>query len=286
MKRIIIAVISWLILCFPVWGDSSIWKVSKKGAELYLGGTCHMLRSSDYPLPAEFDRAYAQSEIIVFETDIGKLNTPEVQQTLLGKMSYSDGTSLKDHLSPQTYEVLDRFCENIGLPLDSLNSFKPAMVMLILTVLELQKQGMSDKGVDMYYYQQSLQDKKQVTMLETVDEQINIIASMGVGYEDAYVRHSLEDLNRIKEIMELLINHWRQGNREDLARLFIEPIKRDFPEIYRTILVARNESWLPKIEEFMSTSEKEFVLVGFAHLVGEDGIIEQLRKRGYKVEKL
>jgi len=285
MKKVIIAFVSYLILCSVVWADTSVWKVSKNGAELYLGGTCHILRNSDYPLPDEFDRAYAGSEIIVFETDIGKMNTPEAQQKLLSKMIYMDGTNLKDHLSPQTYELLNRVCENTGVPLNSLNSFKPVMVMLTLVLMELKKQGISEEGVDKHYYQQILQDRKPVLTLETVDEQIDKIASMGEGNEDDFIRHELDELKRTKEIIEQLINHWKRGNSEDLDRLFIAPVKQDYPVMYKTLLVERNEAWLPKIEAFLGTPEKEFVLVGFAHLVGEDGIVEQLKRRGYRVEK-
>lgn len=285
MKKLIIAFISFLILCSSIQADTSVWKVSKNGAELYLGGTCHILRDSDYPLPEEFDQAYAKSEIIVFETDIGKMNTPEVQQMLLTKMVYADGTSLKDHLSAETYEMLNRVCDKNGIPLTSLNHFKPVMVMLPLAVMELKKLGIKEEGVEMLYYKRNLQDKKPVLKLETVEEQIDIISSMGAGNEDDFVRQSLDELDRIKEIYELIVNHWKKGKDEDLYRLYLEPEKRAYPEIYRKILKDRNDAWLPKIESFMATPEKEFVLVGFAHLVGEDGILEQLRKRGYQVKK-
>ena len=285
MKKIIIVFVSCLILCSSIRADTSIWKVSKNGAELYLGGTCHILRDSDYPLPAEFDQAYAKSEIIVFETDIGKINTPEVQQMLLTKMVYADGTSLKDHLSAETYEMLNRVCDKNGISLASLNSFKPVMVMLPLAIMELKKLGIKEEGVDMLYYKRNLQDRKPVLKLETVEQQIDIISSMGAGNEDNFVRQWLDELNRTKEIFEQLISLWKQGKGSDLYRLYIEPEKRDFPQIYRTILRARNDAWLPKIESFMATPEKEFVLVGFAHLVGEDGILEQLRRRGYQVKK-
>ena len=286
MKRIIITFVSCFVLCSSVWADTSVWKVSDNGKELFLGGTCHVLRRSDFPLPNEFDQAYARSELIVFETDIDKSNSPETQQKMISRMIYRDGTSLKDHLSPSTYDRLNKSCEEAGIPLTSLNNFKPVMVMLTLLIVELKKLGIMEEGVDRRYYQKSRQDNKPTFILETIDEQIDFIASMGEGNEDDFVRHSLDELNRTKEIFEQLIRFWKQGDSEDLDRLFIEPTKRDFPEIYRTVLKARNDIWLPKIEAYLMTKEIEFVLVGFAHLVGEDGIVEQLKRRGYRVEKL
>jgi uncharacterized protein YbaP (TraB family) len=51
------------------------------------------------------------------------------------------------------------------------------------------------------------------------------------------------------------------------------------------MFIDRNLNWLPKIEEYLITPKTEFVMVGTAHLIGEEGIIAQLKKLGYKVEK-
>jgi hypothetical protein len=37
-----------------VWAESSVWVVRSSKANVYLAGSFHMLRASDYPLPAEF----------------------------------------------------------------------------------------------------------------------------------------------------------------------------------------------------------------------------------------
>ncbi len=50
-------------------GQSSVWKISKGAQTLYIGGTCHILRLDDYPLPAEFDLAYAAADKLVLEVD-------------------------------------------------------------------------------------------------------------------------------------------------------------------------------------------------------------------------
>jgi uncharacterized protein YbaP (TraB family) len=62
-------------------------------------------------------------------------------------------------------------------------------------------------------------------------------------------------------------------------------MKTDFPALYRSLVVDRNRAWLPKVEAYLRTHPKELVLVGVAHLVGEDGVVQGLRKRGYSVKK-
>lgn len=63
-------------------------------------------------------------------------------------------------------------------------------------------------------------------------------------------------------------------------------MKTKAPGIYKIILTDRNNNWLPVIENYFENQKTEFILVGAAHMVGPDGIIEQMAKKGYKIEKL
>ena len=70
MTRILIATLAGLIIGSIAIADSSVWKVQSDDSVLYIGGTCHVLRESDFPLPEEFQKAYEASATLVFETDI------------------------------------------------------------------------------------------------------------------------------------------------------------------------------------------------------------------------
>src|SRR5690606_2853076 len=111
--RIFIMKTLWftLFLCFACGSaaDSPVWKISKNGNHIYLGGTFHLLAKEDYPLPASFDKAYKDSTTLIFETDINALQTTKYQMQLLNAMTISDGSTLKDKLKPETYAKLQTF---------------------------------------------------------------------------------------------------------------------------------------------------------------------------------
>lgn len=100
------------------------------------------------------------------------------------------------------------------------------------------------------------------------------------------MEHSLAELERLDEIFDGLIAAWRFGDEARVAQLVSADFRQQFPEIYRTLFTERNGAWLPLIEGFIATPEPELILVGVAHLVGEDGLVAELRRRGYRVEKL
>ena len=60
---------------------------------------------------------------------------------------------------------------------------------------------------------------------------------------------------------------------------------RDYPEIHRKVIDDRNQRWLPQIESLLSRGENALIVVGAAHLVGKNGVIELLKGRGYRVEQ-
>jgi len=286
MKKILLSIMLVLLICTQSLADSSVWKVQKDESIIYLGGTFHLLRQSDFPLPMEFDKAYRASDILVFETDLGKLHDPSTQQKLMSKAMYTDGSTIENHLSPQTYSLLNEYCASKGIPLAAIKQFKPSIVVVTITVMELAKLGVTQEGVDLFFYQLAAGDNKTVEGLETVEEQIHFVVGMGEGNEDAFVTHSIKDLESIKQKYESMVDAWKTGDAKKLNDLMVAELKSKTPKLYKELIADRNENWLPMIDAYQKTLQKEFILVGVGHLVGPDGIVKALRKKGYKVEKL
>ena len=122
--------------------------------------------------------------------------------------------------------------------------------------------------------------------METLDEQISFLAAMGEGNESEFIMMSLEDLDSTGNLMGEMIGAWRAGDSEALRDLFVDDMLERAPAVYDSLLRQRNLGWIPQIEAMFDDPEIEFVLVGAAHLVGVDGIVELLRARGYVVSKL
>jgi uncharacterized protein YbaP (TraB family) len=79
---------------------------------------------------------------------------------------------------------------------------------------------------------------------------------------------------------------WRSGDMAALDELEAAPLRNEFPQIYRSLLLDRNDAWLPQIESLAQSQPVELLLVGALHLVGEDGLLAALAARGYSVRQL
>jgi len=274
-----------LLLSVQSQAQTSVWQVSNGDNTIYLGGTFHMLMPQDYPLPKEFEQVYKKVNWLVFETDIAELDTPDFQKKFLKAMSLPNGQILADQLSPKAYSGLIHYAAKNNIDTGRLQHFKPQMIALIVTLEELKKYGLTAQGVDSFMGDKASLDGKMVTKLESIDEQINYIATMSEGYESELILQTLEDIQVLSRDLTIMRDAWRSGNSHDLFETGISPMKKDYPQIYHSLLVERNNNWLPKIERLIKQPESKFILVGALHLIGEDGLLQQLRKRGYTVQQ-
>ena len=286
MKKILLCIFLVLVFCTYSQAESSVWKIQKGNSVMYVGGTVHILRQSDFPLPAEFQKAYSLSDILVLEVDMGKANDPLTQQMILTKGMYTDGSTLEQHISVETYKLLNDYCNSNGIPLEQLKMLKPQLIAVTMAALELAKFGVVEEGVDMFFYKSAQKDNKGIVGLETIEEQIDFLLNMGKGKEDEFIAYTINDIKSTKDNFEVMIDSWKKGEAKKLYELIVAEIKTNTPDLYKNIISDRNNNWLTVIEKYFENQKTEFILVGAAHLVGPDGLIEQLSRKGYKVEKL
>lgn len=281
-----IASLALLLTSLVSHADSSVFKITKGNDHLYVGGTIHLLAESDFPLPEEFDQAYDDAELIVFETDIESMASPETQARFAQQLSYTDGSSLPDHISDETYGLLKSYLTEHGLPENMLDSYKPGLGMSILTIIELQRLGMAGVGVDQYFSDKAVRENKKTNGLETIDQQISFLVAIGDAAPDDILQHTMTEMNKLEEVMVDIKRDWRRGVYTSSLDKFMREMKVKTPDLYLELMKNRNDAWLGQIKDLMATPATEFVMVGVAHLAGDDSLLDMLENLGYKVEQL
>lgn len=266
--------------------QTSVWKATKGDRYLYLGGTCHILRPSDLPLPAEFEQAYAGSSKVVFETDLARAQSAEMQKIVAERGMFAGGDSLEKALGPEAWQAVQDYCAGRGIPPAQVNRMRPWFFLVLITVMEFQKRGVTQEGVDLRYFKKAKADGKSLGELETFESHVEFLTGMAGAQPARAVRQTLADLAELDERIGEILAGWRKGDLEGLDRTMLAEMRADYPDVYRALIVQRNENWLPIIEELAATPEVEFVLAGVGHMAGDDGLLASLRKRGYTIEQV
>ena len=263
-----------------------LWEARGKSNSVFLLGSIHFAKDDIYPLAKPIEQAFEGSSIIVFEADLGEMKSLETQARLLKAGMSPAGKTLGQQVGKETYSALQSWLKNSGGEPSMLDQMKPWLASVTVVALELQKLGFNpSQGIDEHFYSRAKGGKKEIRGLETVDFQVDLFANLSDEDSELFLKSMLEDTARFPKIFADVIEAWKTGDAAKIEALLLE-ITRKYPAIYKKFLTDRNRVWFPKIEEFLTGDKNVFVVVGMGHLVGSDGVVQLLRKKGIRVEQL
>ncbi|REK74739.1 TraB/GumN family protein [Paenibacillus paeoniae] len=268
-----------------------LWKVEKDGAEVYLMGSIHVGDPNLYPLRDEVEQAFDDADHLVVEVDITKAGEESVQKEIAAIQVYSDGSTLKDHVSGDTYARVQSFLEEIGLESNAYDTYKPWSVNLDMTNYAAAVAGYQGGiGIDMYYLNRALATEKPILELESFTSQLGLFDSFSKELQESQLNETLDGIFGVKETTEPTINAladlWIQGDDKGLEALVSEIQKQE--EFYEKLIKKRHTGMLEKIEGYLNNEKKEsyFVVAGYLHMLGKDGLVTLLQEKGYTVTRI
>lgn len=263
-----------------------VWSVRGAHGTLYLAGSVHMLPADDATLPAAFERAYADSSVLVMELDLGKLDPQELLSWMQQHGTLTGDTTLRDVLGEQRYAQLSAAALSLGAPMSLLDKQSPWLVGVELAEFQYAHLGYDpDQGVDEQLLRRAQADGKPTAGLETVDEELGGLERLPRAEQVKILDQTLSELKNAASDMRVVLSAWRRGDAAQLATLLSKEYG-EFPALYRPLVTDRNQHWLPQLEQFLKADHNTLVVVGALHLVGRGGLLELLRQDGYQPAQL
>jgi uncharacterized protein YbaP (TraB family) len=288
MKKTFLLALLCLSFTFTVFPQdkqqptSLLWKVSGNGLSKpsYLFGTYHFLTNGFVDTILAVKNAYAESEAVVGELLIDS----SIQRPIM-EASVLQGTTLQKLLPDTLYaKTSNWFKEEAGLDLLKLDALNPLTIMTAALAITHQKYFPNKPGevqLDTYFQELAKRDGKQILGLETIQMQINAM------FKQLTLSRQVEMLNEMFKVKDGLKSGIAVMNdayiRNDLNALLQLMYAETYrPEEMKPLLDDRNNYWMQQLPELMK-EQSLFVAVGALHLVGETGLVQQLRSKGYTV---
>jgi len=263
-----------------------VWVAEKGGNRLYLAGTIHLLRASDYPLPEAFEQAYRDSKRLVFELPPGGENDQKVAEKMRKMGSYPHGESLSTKLDTETLDKVHAWASKNSFPRAAVESLRPWFLSLTIAAVEYQKLGAdAQRGVDSHFEKRAKTDGKPAEGLETVDFQLSMFSSLGEKLQEELLRQTFTEVETLTKDFGDLIEAWRTGDADQLQSFMFRDAEK-YPELMEEFLIKRNKSWISPLLRIMERGEPAMVLVGAGHLGGAGGVLELLKKEGCTIRQL
>ena len=262
-----------------------LWKVTSPTKTLYLLGSMHFLKPTDYPLDSAYEQAYAVSRQLFLEVNLNTVDEQKLRQLTFEKASYSSGQSLSTSLSKKAYDQVKPKLTELGIDSQQAEGLRPWVLAMTIAVGELQKLGYDpNQGVDRYFNGKAIKEGKTIDGFETAEYQLNLLADMPDNVQEQMLLQTLRDLQETESHFSEICTAWKKGDADALEAYLLKSFK-EYPTVYQSLLVKRNKNWIPKIERLLDQKESALVVVGAAHLVGKEGIISLLKEKGYQVEQ-
>ena len=251
-----------------------LWKISDGDNHLYLLGSFHALKPSDYPLAASVDAAFADAERVAFEVPPAELNSPELAGKMMSAAMLPAGQSLQQKLPAPIWQELQTYCQVHGLGLAQFQTVEPWFVALVI-------------GLDHSLMDKAATAGKTTLGLESSDDQVRLFDSMSPQEQADTLAESLQDDADPKQL-DRLHGLWRAGDDKGMYGELALEFRQKYPALYRRMDTDRNDAWLPKLRAMLDNEHRRdtLVVVGSLHLLGAEGLVAKLGAAGYRVERI
>lgn len=275
------------------------WKVEHNGNTIYLLGSIHVGNNEIYPINQKLKEAFYNSDVLIVEANL--LDQQNGLEYFMQKAMYQDGTTLKDHISKETYDKFLKVCEIYNLPAETYSQYKPWSITNDLNVITMSdseniEEGSqaANLGIDLYFLTNALLLQKPVIELEGIKYQADLFDGLSPEIQEQYLNSMLdyilnppddESYDTSKLLQEWLYE-WKSGNIDGFASSYTETAGESEDEYSNMLFGERDKNMAKKIVELLESDEKGtyFLVAGAGHFVMKNTIIDHLTEKGYNVE--
>lgn len=263
--------------------NTLLWEVSGNGLKQpsYIFGTMHLMCAADTKLSDNLKTVIKESDQIYFEIDMDNF------MEMLGAMKYlkmNGNKKLQDLLTEEEYKkVKDYFVKNPGIiPLDMMQYFKPYFISSMIS--EKSMACAKEGGMEQSIMEESKQYKKEIKGLETVEFQASVFDSIPYELQAKELVKYLDSADKNNDNTKELIAVYKSQDLKKIQEL-TEKEEGGTSQFMDLLLYNRNTDWVQKISNIIPGGKVLFA-VGAAHLPGEKGLINQLRKKGFTLKPM
>lgn len=298
MKKLLLSAVAILIACAA--SGQVLYSISGNGLkkESYIVGTHHLVDASFAKEIPGMDKAMKMTKQVYGELKMGDMMNPDTMKMAQEAMYIPDGGKIKELLGEKYFDKLNKLFESlIGIPFESpqlyeqLGGMRPSALESQLTVLMYwaKNQGAFDpptNGLDSYFQQQAIANKKETFGLETYAFQVEMMyGSKPIDEEVDDFKCLLDNIEESMEQLDMLTEAYKAQDVTKIEKVMKMEDSCSDKDTREKLIDERNKNWVAIMPKIMKEKPTLFV-VGAGHLFGENGVLELLRKAGYTIKAI
>lgn len=266
-----------------------LWKVTdnNSGKTSYVFGTHHFAPLSLLDSIKGLDAALQNADKVYGELDMQAAMDPSAMMGMQQMMMAPADSTIDKVLTTKQLADLNMAWAKYGtdqIPLNALYVLKPAGLSTQLAAL-MSAKVLPDinvgQGIDNELQVRARKAGKQVAGLETMEFQTQMLLGDPISKQAEDLVETIEDIDAEAGKLVRLTNAYLAQNYKDIETICAESVLKN-PESAEKMIISRNNNWMKQLEPEMKNTNL-LVVVGAGHLVGDKGILNQLKKAGYTV---
>ena len=255
----------------PAWAEPALWKVQGPHATVWLFGSIHVLKPGEPWKSPKVEEALKASNALYLE--IADADDPAAMQPLMLKYGLDPAHPLSTKLDAKERAALDSALASLGLAEPALEIMRPWMAGLTLSVLPLVKAGYNpEASVEHALSTEARAQGKPVRGFETAEQQVHYLADLPPAQEVAFLDSAVDDAAKGTKEIDDMVAAWEAGDTARLAILVNEDMKAKYPDLYRRLIIERNQRFAKQVADLANGSGVYFVAVGAGHLAGPESV--------------
>lgn len=266
---------------------SLLWEITGNGLTKpsYLFGTMHVSNKQVFHLSDSFFYAIKRSDVVALELNSETWQKDMVQMDKDGdtyQKFYTEKNLSGSYVTSNTFKVENNFITDVKYALQR-------QPYVINSLLYRNNQGQDDYEedtfLDMYIYQTGKKLGKRSSGVESYYEMQMMSMGAEIDRSNEKVKKKKNyDLDYSDNPQQKSDEAYRKGDLDMLDSL--EKMMLESEAFTEKFLYQRNEKQAHSMDTIMQKGNSLFVGVGAAHLAGARGVIEILRKKGYKLRPI
>jgi uncharacterized protein YbaP (TraB family) len=268
------------------------WRISGgSGASLYVLGSIHLGPDGGWSYPPGIMSALANSSALVVEVNVHETGSATIQHLIDHYGHLPLGHSLRRSLSPTTWALLERRLEKSNIPLRTANHLRPWLLSNMIIMEAIRRQHYSpDEGTEEEFIR--LAGARSILPLESAAQQISFLGSLPRRVQELYLIDTLKHYDETGHFVDLYVNAWRAGDEKALDELIFDSYRKDksFKPFFDSIIFDRNKRMGRQLKVLLEAQqhagESVFVVLGVAHMIGDQSIAQRFAAEGYLVHRV
>jgi uncharacterized protein YbaP (TraB family) len=267
---------------------SFLWEVKSGSNTIYIFGAPGLGNPDLYPAPFWAEAAYTRAQVLAVESDL--TDEKRFAQDSAG-MFYPKDDSLENHISKGLYEEVYDFHAAQGLPMESSNHLKPYALALGLLNKEAKTVGL-DPGYDasFYFIAKAQADNKPVIEVEGVNQELATLEALPMDLQEELLKSAVENAAQGKWAVELQneVAAYKSGDLDYYTELDLKSYNKmpHGTDVRNKLVESRHPVLAKKMGKYLETGKVTFVVLSLGHMVGPNNLVEELKKQGFRVERL